>query len=253
MITVDSYGLTEAGTVRSENQDRIRVEPELGLFAVCDGMGGHRDGQLAAELALSTISHFLEASRDRLDVTWPFGYDFGWSVDANRLITAIRLANRVVWRRSEQAAEHAGMGTTVAAALVQADHAVLANVGDSRIYRFRRGQFQQLSVDDTLVANLVEQGLVPLEEMGTHPLRNVLTQAAGAQEEITVHVREESSESGDCLLLCSDGLHGVVSEETVCGILAAEAQARQCAQQLMEQALQAGAPDNIAIVLLRYI
>jgi protein phosphatase len=195
----------------------------------------------------------LEASQDRLDVTWPFGYDFGWSIEANRLITAVRLANKMVWRRSEQAAEHAGMGTTVAAALVQANCSVLANVGDSRIYRFRRGQFQQLSVDDTLVANLVAQGLLPEDEIGAHPLRNVLTQAAGAQEDVTVHVIEEASESGDCLMICSDGLYGVVPNDAVCSILATGMHACDCAHRLMEQALKAGAPDNIAIVLLRYI
>src|SRR5262245_53965163 len=131
---IESYGLSDAGCVRQENQDRILTNHSLNLFVVADGMGGHRHGEIAAELAISTVQYYIEASQDWLDVTWPFGYDFQVSVDANRLATGIQLANRQVWKHAQQSAECAGMGTTVAAILLSAGNVVIGNVGDSRVY-----------------------------------------------------------------------------------------------------------------------
>jgi protein phosphatase len=251
-MTVESYGLTDPGSVRTENQDRILLEPALGLFAVCDGMGGHRHGGLAAEIAVSAIQHFLMASQDNLDVTWPFGYNFAWSVDANRLVTSIKLANRMVCRRAGEAVEHAGMGTTVAAALVQPEQAVVANVGDSRVYRMRSNMLAQLSTDDTMVASLAQQGLLSSQELNNHPMRNILTQAAGSQEEVDVHLWEDLAETGDRFLLCSDGLYGVVSDDAIRQALECDDPLEVCARRLLDAAIQGGSPDNVAVVLLRY-
>src|SRR5262245_59597214 len=115
---IESFALTDTGCVRSENQDRILTNHSLSLFAVADGMGGHRHGAMAAELAISTMEYSVDSSRDRFDATWPFGYNFDVSVDANRLATAIQLANRQVWNEAQRSPECVGMGTTVAAILL---------------------------------------------------------------------------------------------------------------------------------------
>src|SRR5579871_1493713 len=114
---IESFALTDTGCVRTENQDRVLEDHSLGVCVVADGMGGHKHGEIAAELAISTVRYYIESSRDRFDVTWPFGYNFDLSVDANRLATAIQLANRQVWNQAEKAPEYGGMGTTVAALL----------------------------------------------------------------------------------------------------------------------------------------
>src|SRR5712692_12100200 len=142
-----SCGFSDVGCVRQQNEDRILVDPQLSLFAVADGMGGHNYGEVAAELGISTMKYYIDSSRDRIDVTWPFGYDFNVSLNENRLSTAIQLANRQVWKHSEQAPECAGMGTTVAAVLVDGDKAAIANVGDSRVYLFRDNELVPLPVD----------------------------------------------------------------------------------------------------------
>ena len=140
--------MTDAGCVRTKNEDRIFLNEDLGIFIISDGMGGHTHGEIAAELATSTMQHYLESSQDRLDITWPFGYNFELSVDANRLATAIQLANRQVWKQAEKAPEYSGMGTTIAAAIVNGSKLTVGNVGDSRVYIWHGGSLLQVTIDD---------------------------------------------------------------------------------------------------------
>jgi len=245
-------GATDAGRIRSNNEDRILLDPELGLFVVADGMGGHRHGQMAAELACATLRHYLESSRSPGDVTWPFGYNWKLSVDENRLITGILLANHHVWKRSEEDPAYAGMGSTVVAVLVQSDRAAIANVGDSRAYLFRRGQLSQLTVDDTWLNTVLKQVALDQKALVKHPMRNVLTQAAGTQRDLDVHTCELELQDGDILVLCSDGLYGVVSEEGIILVLESDESLPCQLTRLKEAALAAGAPDNISCVLLSY-
>src|SRR3954454_4406933 len=146
---IEAHGVTDIGCVRERNEDRILVDATLGLYIIADGMGGHSHGEMAAELAIATIRHYVESSSDRFDVTWPFGYNFELSVDANRLMNAVQLANRHVWRQAESAPEYSGMGTTVAVAIVTGNRITIGNVGDSRVYLWRDGSLRQLTVDDT--------------------------------------------------------------------------------------------------------
>ncbi|MBI3667320.1 MAG: serine/threonine-protein phosphatase [Acidobacteria bacterium] len=215
-------------------------------------MGGHSHGEVAAELALTTIRYYIESSRDRVDVTWPFGYDFSISLDENRLSTAIQLANRQVWKRSEQSPEYAGMGTTVAAVLVREDKAAIGSVGDSRVYLSRNGELKQLTRDDTWVGAMIRQGTLNPEEALRHPMRNVLTQATGSRETIDVQTMEYPLCYQDLLLLSSDGLHGVVDEAAVRSIVAAGGALERMAARLVEAARGNGAPDNVSCILVRY-
>jgi len=246
-------GATDAGRVRSNNEDSLLLDPELGLFVVADGMGGHRHGQMAAELACATLRHYLNSSRSPSDVTWPFGYDWKLSLDENRLITGILLANHHVWRRSEENPAYAGMGSTIVAALAQGDKAAIANVGDSRAYLFRRGLLSQLTIDDTWLNTVLDQVTIDQKTLSKHPMRNVLTQAAGTRRDLDVHTREVELQDADILLLCSDGLYGVVSEQDIVAVLQSDKSLRCQVTALEEAALAAGAPDNLSCVLVRYV
>jgi len=251
-MKVECCGITNAGCERADNQDCILVDHSLGLYAVCDGMGGHQQGELAAELAIKALRFSLESSRDRFEVTWPFGYNFDLSLDANRLITGVSLANREIWRRSRQTLEATVMGTTVAAVLFGGGTATIAHVGDSRVYLFRSGKLSPLTTDDTMLGGMVQRGLITEEKVRTHPMRNVLMQAVGPQETIDVHVREDKLAAGDALLICSDGLHGFVAHEEIRRILDSRQSASNGAGMLIQAALATGAPDNVSAVVLKY-
>jgi|ERR1035438_4394291 protein phosphatase len=249
-MTIQSSALTDPGCVRADNEDRVLADAGAGLYVVCDGMGGAQRGDVAAEIAIETIRHFIAATGERCDVTWPFGYKHDLSVSANRLLTAIRLANHQVWRRAEQALEYAGMGSTVAALLLDETHATAANIGDSRVYRLRGGSLRQLTTDDTLIADLLARGIVSPEASYRHPMRNVLTQAAGAKETIDVHLWEEALAPGDVFLLSSDGLHKTVAEEEIRRALSAATPLEARASRLIEAARLADVHDNISAVVV---
>jgi PPM family protein phosphatase len=249
-LRLRAFGLTDVGCQRTVNQDLVMIDEELSVFVVADGMGGHRHGEMAAELVCKTIRYYLQCSRDRSDVSWPFGYNFDLTIDGNRLATAIQLANRHVWRRAEQEPEFAGMGSTVAALLADDGSAVAANVGDSRVYLYRGGALEQLTVDDTWIAEVTRRGGVPAAQLDKHPMRNVLTQAAGSGESLQVHMREIELHPGDLFLLSSDGLHAVVGDEGMQAILAGAEDLDRTASRLIEAARARGGPDNIACVLV---
>jgi protein phosphatase len=251
-MIIEAYGKSDRGCTRTENEDRIFFDASLGLFVVCDGMGGAQRGAVAADLAVAAIQYYIDATHDRYDVSWPFGYRFEISADANRLTTSVRLANRQVWRRAEQSLECAGMGATVASVLLSDGRIVTANVGDSRVYRSRKGRLEQISIDDTIIASMLQKGLLSREEAVTHPMRNVVTQAAGSQENVEVHLAEDTIESGDAILLCTDGLYVVVPEADIEALLASGETAEACVAQLVSAAIDAGGPDNVSVIVLRY-
>jgi protein phosphatase len=223
----------------------------MGYFAVVDGMGGHRHGKLAAELTLSTIQYYLQSSQGRPDVTWPFGYNMVLSLNSNRLATAIRLANRQVWRRAEQQPEYAGMGSTVAAVLVAGGEAAVANIGDSRVYLFRDGELKQLTADDTWLNAVIASGTLQPESLARHPMRNFLTQSVGSQTDVDVHTTDLPFESGDVLILSTDGLHAVIGDDAIRAMLTAGGTSEYLAKSFIQSARAAGGPDNIACVVVK--
>jgi serine/threonine protein phosphatase PrpC len=252
-MAIEAFGKTDRGCVRTENEDRVLVDHTLGLYLVCDGMGGSKRGDLAAELAADAVRYYIGASRDRYDVSWPFGYTFELSLDANRVLTGVRLANRQVWRSAEQNLEFAGMGTTIAAVLICDGLAVVGNVGDTRVYLCRDNRLTQITTDDTMIASMVRKGLLLASEAASHPMRNVVTQAAGPQEEVEVHLHEETIATGDAFLICSDGLYTLVQEPDILAALADGGSPEAAAERLVNAAIDSGAPDNVSVVVLRYI
>jgi serine/threonine protein phosphatase PrpC len=249
---IQAYGVTDIGCVRTTNQDRILVDDAAGLYVVADGMGGHGHGEVAAELAVATTQFYIQASRDRYDATWPFGYEVERSLDENRLRTAIQLANRQVWKNAEASPEHAGMGTTIIAALVSGKQMAVGNVGDSRLYLLRGGEMQQISTDDSWVANMVRSGALTPAQAREHSMRNVLTQAIGSQTNIEVHTSDHVLEDGDIVFLSTDGVHGVVDEAVLRSILFSTRELDRAARQIVQVAKENGAPDNASCILLRY-
>jgi protein phosphatase len=248
---INAYGVTDIGCVRERNEDRIFLDDSQGLYLIADGMGGHSHGEIAAELALTTVRCYVESSNDRHDVTWPFGYNFNLSIDANRLVTAVQLANRQVWKKAGEAPEYAGMGTTIAAVLGGDDRITVCNVGDSRIYLWRKRSLRQLTVDDTWIRAISGREVGQLDP-ATHPLRNFLTQSIGSKDEVEVHTSEIEPMKGDVVILTSDGLHGLVTETEIASILCAGTSAEATVSTLLNQAKSAGGPDNISVVLLSF-
>ena len=246
-----SYSVTDPGSVRPHNEDRILRKDDLGLYVVCDGIGGRRRGELAAEIATATVAKYIESSRNPMDVTWPYGFNLQLSLAANRLLTAARLANRQVWRRSEESLDCLGMGTTISAVLIDGADAAVVNVGDSRAYLCRHGGLRQLTVDDTIGAASGSSSTSGEDAMYPQ-LRGVLTRAAGSHETVEVHLTQVRLETGDRLLLCSDGLHGVLDEARIATLLEGDKTVESATAALLEEVLSSGAPDNVSIMLVEY-
>ena len=246
-----AHGVSHPGRVRKSNEDRCDSDLALGIFVVADGMGGHNAGEVASALAVETIMTFMRRSQDGHDVTWPYGIDTKLSFHANRLMTAIRLANRRVFKTAESRDELSGMGTTVVAAFIDGAHLVFAGVGDSRIYSFLDGTLTQLTTDDSWVATLQASGsaLPPGEK---HPMRHVLTNVVGAREQVELQMFERTLVDGEVLMFCSDGLHGEITDEQVAAILTRETDVAAAADALVAAVLEQPAKDNVTALVVRY-
>jgi serine/threonine protein phosphatase PrpC len=241
-------GRTETGP-RSLNQDCLEWDLGLGLFVVADGMGGHNAGEVASHMAVKAIHEFVSESVSGSDITWPFPYETGHSVDANRLLTAIRLANRRVYDQGCGDVALEGMGTTVVAVLVSGDRAVLVGVGDSRIYRFRDDQLEQLTNDDTWLSAVI--GVSDDDRANSnHPLKHVLTSVVGTRDDLRPDAREELLRPGDRLVLCSDGIHGRLDATAITDILRAGGTPEQVASALVAEALARRTSDNATALVV---
>jgi protein phosphatase len=248
-VKVSFHGHTDVGRRRPLNEDTIYAQDSL--FLVCDGMGGHKAGEVASKLAAETVAAFVRHSTEDPEMTWPFGYDTRLSHDANRLSTAIKLANRVVLRHAASGDEYTGMGTTIAAVLVHSrrPHMTYANVGDSRIYLLRSGAMQQLTRDDTW-ANLDWGGNQDPHE--TSAMTSVLTKALGAQDDVQFDVVSQELQDEDLVLLCSDGLTHMLPDQRIFEIASTRAEdlPRAC-EELVSSANAEGGRDNISVILVR--
>ena len=239
---------TEVGP-RKMNQDHVGSWPELGLYVVADGMGGHNAGEVASHLAVETIYGFIAESARTADITWPFGLELKNSIDVNRLITAVRLANRKIYSEGASAPELSGMGTTVVAALVAGDKVALVSVGDSRIYRLRDGSLEQLTSDDTWLASVLGAKEAEDADPG-HPLRHVLTSVVGTKDDLNPESREEQLQRGDRLLLCTDGIHGRLDSAALTSVLGSAATASDGAARLVHEAITRGTTDNATALVI---
>lgn len=248
---VDYYALSDVGKKRTLNEDSYLVNPDTSLFVVADGMGGHSAGEVASKMAVDVINNFITRSYLEEEITWPFGVDARLSFNGNRLLTSIKLANKRVFRAAEKKDEYTGMGTTVVALLLQGRQITLCSVGDSRAYMLANGQLQRLTKDDSWIGEAIAGGIISEKEATAHPLRNIITKAVGAKEQLEFDVKELEPPANALFLICSDGLHAMITEDEVFKILGSGKDLESMARALVDAANEHGGLDNITVLMIR--
>jgi protein phosphatase len=245
---------TDTGLVRQRNEDRYIADSELGLFAVVDGMGGHTGGDLASATIAEAMTEFIRETAGDSDKTWPAGLDPGLSFLANRLQVAIRGANRTLATRAKTNAALDGSGATLAAALFGDGELAVSNVGDCRAYLLRAGHLSQLTRDHSVVAEQLALGLIDSKAARTHPLRHVVTRAVSGRAGMPVDIIEMKTEPGDRLILCSDGIHGVLSDDELSAIVGTTGRTpHEACRAAILAAIARGGPDNATTVVVETV
>lgn len=242
---------SDVGRVRENNEDSFRLAPELNLFVLSDGMGGQASGEVASRLATETIVHHCREAHANPSLAFIGPRMEGVSDASNRLASAIRLANQVVRDAAQESAGQQGMGATVVAVQFDGERMSLAHVGDSRAYRLRNGEIEQLTQDHSFVADQVRKGTMTAREAKTSKMQSVLLRALGPDADVEVDVTEELVMEGDTLLLCSDGLTRELSDAQIAAILGETEDEQEAANRLIDLANQAGGGDNITAIVLR--
>ena len=242
---------TDVGRRRQGNEDSYCLAPEHGLFVVADGMGGHAAGEVASRLAVETIHEWMAKYLGGESVAVVGPEDPACSAESNYLLSSIRLANRVIYDAAQGRQEYAGMGTTVVSILASNDRLTLAHVGDSRIYRVRGDEIQQVSRDHSFVQQQVDRGIITPEEAEESQYKHMITRALGLKESVEIDVAERPAEAGDTFLLCSDGLSDLLDNEDILAIVKEHADLPQACQKLVDLANLKGGDDNVTVLLLR--
>ena len=245
-------GLTDVGLQRDHNEDSFAILQDHELYIVADGMGGHRAGDVASKLATEAIVDFFRATAAE-DFTWPFHFDSRMSEEENRLLTGIKIANRQIVERSTRSRECHGMGTTVVGALFSGKKGkmYIGHVGDSRAYRVRGGEIQQMTRDHSLVNDYLLAMPELTEEQKSELPKNVITRALGMQEHVSVDLQGDDASVGDCYILCSDGLSGMIEDSEMLEIVRGAPNIEEACRKLIALANEHGGEDNITAVLVK--
>ena len=244
---------SDPGLKRTSNEDSYSTRPDVGLFVVADGMGGHVAGEVASRVAVEAIEAFIQetAGADK-NRTWPFPFDPTVSLEANRLRAAFRLANRRIASAIADSQDLRGMATTASAVLLGQRSASVAHVGDSRVYVLRDGTLEQITNDHSWVEEQVRAGTLSPTAARQHPWRNVVTRALSGGEDPEVDVTEVSPRPGERYLLCSDGLFGVVPDSRIAELLGrVDVPLDAICRSLVAAANEGGGPDNITALILQ--
>lgn len=245
------FGITDKGMVRTGNEDAMLIDEHLGLLAVADGMGGHKGGEVASRMALDILKDYLSKTSGG-SAAFIGNVDAKVSKQANLLASGIRLANQAIFEAAASNPSWQGMGTTIVAILVKDGCAGIAHAGDSRLYRMRGGQLQQITGDHSLVAEQVRQGIITAEEAQKSSRKNVITRALGQWQELEIEMQDLELIEGDKLLLCSDGLSGMVSDPEIAALLEAYPSPEQSCHTLIEVANSYGGKDNITAIVAEF-
>lgn len=224
---------TDVGKVRANNQDAPIVSEKLRLYGVADGMGGHKGGEVASTSARDDLLRELD----------------GKTPSVAALSGAIEEVNRQIYHQQEHDDALTGMGTTLSVLWMSDNFVYIGHVGDSRVYLLRDGEFKQMTLDHSLVEQLVREGVLTEEEAQNHPMRNIITRAIGTDESVEVDVVVEERRKGDLWLACSDGLHGLVDDRQMRDALRQYAP-EKAADVLLKAALDAGGRDNVTLVIV---
>jgi serine/threonine protein phosphatase PrpC len=238
--------VSDIGKVRQENQDSLLVEPEIGLFLVTDGMGGHRGGGLASKIVAEDLPPMIESRLDELKTR---------SATEVRSLLKSALAEQSRQVQMEGISEdgYKDMGTTVVVALLIGERAYIANVGDSRIYRFRKGRLRQLTKDHSVISELLDLGQIEPEETRSHEAQGQVTHYIGMEEKAYPYVRSFLLKEGDRLLLCTDGLTDLVADDVIAAILGREPDCQAVCETLVSAANTAGGTDNTTVIVADWL
>jgi protein phosphatase len=234
-------GLTDVGLRRENNQDSYFVSEELGLFVVADGMGGHQGGEVASQIAVQTIEQTIKSS---------FEKDKGTSA-YDLLQRAYTQAGQAIYRRSQEEPPLKGMGTTAVTCLLRGKNLYVANVGDSRCYLIHPPYIWQMTDDHSLLNEQIRAGLVKPENAAHFANKNVITRSVGFEDHVVADIIERQLADGDYILMCSDGLSGLVSDKRICDV-ALTLPFNDVVPRLVEEAKRNGGDDNITVVFMAY-
>jgi protein phosphatase len=230
-MTITTAAMTDIGRLRARNEDSLLLEPAASLYAVADGMGGHAAGDVASQTAVAAFSAAFSETAS--------------------VLAAMKSANRAVIERAAAEPDKAGMGTTMTALHLRGAAMLVAHVGDSRLYRFRDRQLAQITRDHTVAQDMIDGGSLSRHAAMQHPASSMLTRSLGSRADVEVDVLEEATVPGDLLLLCSDGLTGMVTDQDIARIIGQEKALEKIAQELIEAANLRGGVDNITALLVR--
>ena len=238
-MKLTACALTDVGLRRSNNEDCVFADCESGLFIVADGMGGHAAGEVASAMAVDTIcNQFPPLAASPVDAATCLQDAF---INASRNIRQVAISDET----------KRGMGTTLSVLYIDGETAQLAHVGDSRIYRLRGTELVQLSIDHSLVAEQLRQGIISTDEARKSQLRNILLQAVGLEDKVDLFLLRQPLLAGDLFLLCSDGLTDMLDDKQICGFLRQELSVELTVKQLIEAAKEEGGRDNISVVVVK--
>ena len=245
---------TDPGRVRARNEDRYVADADLGFFAVVDGMGGHAGGELASATIAEAATAFIRETASDSDKTWPVGLDPRLSGLANRLQVAVHSANKTLATTAQENPALEGGGATLAAMLFGDDKLAVSNVGDCRAYLLRGGHLSQMTRDHSVVAEQLEQGLIDADTARTHPLRHVVTRAVSGQADMAVDIHEMEITVGDRLVLCSDGVHGVLTDAEIATLVSASRQSLdEICRAILDETNSRGGPDNATTIVVELV
>jgi protein phosphatase len=253
-MRITHAGLTDVGRKRTHNEDAYLLLPEEHLWCVADGMGGHASGEVAARLAVEEMAEFFQLTGRDEEATWPFKMDPALGYEQNRLVTAVKLANLRIHERAQSDLRLKGMGTTLVACSLPkgGDKMLVAHVGDSRAYVWRDGVIRQLTQDHSLLNDYLRTKKLTPEEIEGFPHKNVIVRALGMKPVVEVDVVEETLVDGEVVLLCCDGLSGMVPDTRIAEIIrSSRGGLRKAARVLVEAANERGGMDNVTCVLLQ--
>ena len=252
-LRIEVAGETNVGMKRNHNEDNFSIIEEAGLYIVADGMGGHASGEVASKMAVDSLREFFQATAQDPERTWPYKMDRSKGYEENRLITGIKLANLRIYETAQNDARKRGMGTTLVTLFAVEDGVYVAHVGDSRVYRVRDGKIEQLTEDHSLLNDYIKMKRLTPEEIASFPHKNVIVRALGMKDVVKVDTRFETPKEGDIYLLCSDGLSGPVTDPDILKIAMENSDLKAMASALIARANENGGPDNVTVVLARWI
>lgn len=244
---------TDLGLKRTLNEDNFAVLASQNLFTVADGMGGHAAGEVASKIAVETMKEFITVANQDDEITWPFDINLNLPEEANQLETAIKLANNRIYQTALEQQKLEGMGTTVVGLLYKNGIAFIGHVGDSRAYLLRGDLLKPLTFDHSWVNVQVMLGEISKEEAKKHPMKNIITRALGTKENVEVDLQTEVIQDKDTIILCSDGLSGLMDDDTMKEILMQyDDNLDKAADRLIELANENGGDDNITLIIVKF-